>query len=86
MLLALLAVWSVTGAWLCLESVVGIPVRLVYALVGVAIMVLMCWVRWDYGRACGLASFLAPCDYFRPSCLLISLISISTAPFSSILP
>lgn len=34
MLLALLAVWVVTGAWLCLESVVGIPARLVYALVG----------------------------------------------------
>lgn len=48
-LLALLAMWLVAGARLCLESVVGIPVRLVYALVGVAVMVLMCWVRWGLG-------------------------------------
>lgn len=86
MLLALLAAWLVTGAWLCLENTAGITARLAHTLAGAVIMVLMCWTRWDYGRVCGLASFLALCDYFRPSCLLISSISTSTAPFSSMLP
>lgn len=42
--LALLAMWLVAGAWLCLESAAGIPARLAYALVGIVIAVLMCWV------------------------------------------
>ena len=41
-LLALLVVWMVAGAWLCLENTAGIPTRLAYALVGIVIMVLMC--------------------------------------------
>lgn len=41
-LLALLVVWMVAGACLCLENTAGIPARLAYALVGIVIMVLMC--------------------------------------------
>ncbi len=40
-LLALLTVWLVAGAWLCLESAVGISVCLAYDLVGIIVMVLM---------------------------------------------